>query len=182
MSLSLEISIRDSQPCDMGFVQEIYAHEVRNGCATFEEVPPTVDELLSRRDSVLVLDLPYLVAEMDGNVVGYSYATTYRPRSAYRYTVESSVYVAVGHQRKGIGRALLSELIARCEQGVCRQMIAVIGDSANTGSIVLHKSLGFSLVGTLFGAGFKHGAWVDTVLMQRVLNEGSESLPKDIRI
>ena len=161
----------------MAGVQRIYAHHVLHGLATFEEVPPTVHDLMARRVSVLAEGLPYLVAERDGEVVGYSYATAFRSRSAYRHTIEDSVYVADGLGGKGIGRALLEALISRCESGPWRQMIAVIGDSANAASIALHRRLGFRLVGTLGSAGLKLGRWVDVVLMQRALGVGDQILP-----
>lgn len=172
------VSVRDADDADIPSIQAIYANEVLNGLATFEEVPPSVDELLSRRQSVLVSGLPYLVAELDGRVVGYSYATAYRPRPAYRNTVENSVYVAEEARCRGVGAALLSNLIARCEKGPWRQMIAVIGNSGNSGSIALHEKLGFSHVGTLEAVGFKHGRWVDTVLMQRPIGAGGSALPE----
>jgi L-amino acid N-acyltransferase YncA len=171
------VIVRDATEADMAAVQIIYAHHVLHGLATFEEVPPSTDELLTRRRSVLGLGLPYLVAEMDGRIVGYSYATTYRPRPAYRHTIEDSVYVAAGFEGRGIGRALLGALIARCETGPWRQMLAVIGNSGNAGSIALHRSLGFETAGTLKAVGFKLGRWVDTVLMQRALGEGSGTVP-----
>lgn len=162
--------IRDATAADMPAVQKIYAHEVLHGLATFEEVPPSVEAFLRRRDGIQTLGLPYLVAELDRDVVGYSYATSYRPRPAYRHTVEDSVYVAETMHGRGIGRALLAALIARCESGTWRQMVAVVGNSENTGSIALHERLGFRRVGTLEGVGFKLGRWVDTVLMQRPLD------------
>lgn len=162
----------------MHAVQAIYAHHVLHGLATFETEPPSVDEMLSRRAAVLHQNLPYLVAELEGEVVGYCYATAYRTRPAYINTVENSVYVAEGRGGRGIGRALLMALIERCEAGPWRQMIAVIGNSGNEASINLHKSLGFSTVGTLKAVGFKHGRWVDTVLMQRALGSGSGTLPE----
>lgn len=161
----------------MSAVERIYAHHVLTGCATFEEVPPSCEELAARRAGVLDLGLPYLVAEMDGTVAGYCYATAYRPRPAYRHTIEDSVYVAEGLGGRGFGRTLLAALIGRCEAGPWRQMVAVIGDSGNAGSIALHVGLGFRPVGTLHAAGFKLGRWVDSVLMQRALGEGSGSLP-----
>jgi phosphinothricin acetyltransferase len=161
----------------MAAVTEIYAHHVLNGLATFEEVPPSLAEMSRRRAAVLDLGLPYLVAEIDGRVVGYSYATSYRPRPAYRYTVENSIYIAPGQQRRGIGSALLDTLIARCSAGPWRQMLAVIGDSDNAGSLAVHRRAGFQPVGTLSCVGFKFGRWVDTVLMQRPLGEGSTTLP-----
>jgi phosphinothricin acetyltransferase len=151
----------------MGQVQAIYTHHVLHGTASFEELAPALAEMLRRRADVLARGLPFLVAERDGRVVGYSYATPYRARSAYRFSIENSVYVAAGLARAGIGRALLVELIARCEAGEWRQMIAVIGDSDNAASIALHERLGFRMVGTLRNVGVKFGRWLDTVLMQR---------------
>jgi L-amino acid N-acyltransferase YncA len=167
--MSSGVIVRDAAETDIAHVQAIYAHYVLHGLATFEEVVPSVDEMLSRRSTILARGLPYLVAEWDGVVVGYSYASTYRPRIAYQYTVEDSVYVTQGLERRGIGKALLAALIARCEQGPCRQMVAIIGDSANLASVALHERAGFRLVGTLEAVGFKFGRWVDTVLMQRPL-------------
>jgi L-amino acid N-acyltransferase YncA len=175
--LGTQAVVRDATEQDMPAIQAIYAQEVLHGIASFEEVPPTTDAMLARRESVRDLGLPYLVAELEGQVVGYSYATAYRPRPAYRYTVEDSVYVANGLQGRGIGRALLSALIARCETGPWRQMIAVIGDSGNAGSIALHRQQGFRLVGTFEAVGFKLGRWVDTVHMQRPLGPGPDTLP-----
>jgi L-amino acid N-acyltransferase YncA len=172
------VLVRDATEQDMAAIQAMYAQEVLHGLATFEEVPPTVDIMLTRRAGVLDLGLPYLAAELAGEVVGYSYATEYRPRPAYRYTVEDSVYVAAGMQGRGIGRALLSALIARCETGHWRQMVAVIGNSGNAGSIGLHRQHGFRLVGTFEAVGFKLGRWVDTVLMQRALRPGGDTLPE----
>ena len=169
--------IRDARDADMDAIQAIYAAHVLRGLASFEEVPPTPGEMRERRASVLKLGLPYIAAERNGTIVGYSYATTYRPRRAYRYTVENSVYIAEGLGGNGIGTALLRELIARCEAGPWRQMIAVIGDSANAGSIALHRRLGFQMVGTLPAVGFKFGRWVDSVLMQRALGAGDTTLP-----
>jgi L-amino acid N-acyltransferase YncA len=174
-----EVIIRDANEADMTAVQRIYAHHVLHGLASFEEVPPSVHELMSRRVSVLAAGLPYLVAEGGGEVVGYSYATGFRARSGYRYTIEDSVYVAAGLGGKGIGSALLEALICRCEAGPWRQMIAVIGDSANAGSIALHRRFGFRLVGTLGSPGLKLGRWVDVVLMQRSLGVGDQTLPTD---
>jgi L-amino acid N-acyltransferase YncA len=171
------VVVRDAAERDMATVQAIYAHHVMHGLATFEEEPPGVDELLSRRESVLKMGLPYLVAESGGCIVGYSYATSYRPRPAYRFTVEDSVYLADGLGGQGIGRSLLGALIERCESGPWRQMLAVIGNSANAGSVGLHRSLGFRPVGTLQAVGFKLGRWVDTVLMQRELGRGARTPP-----
>lgn len=173
------VVVRDATDADMVAVQAIYAHHVLHGLASFEEVPPTTAELASRRTAVLQLGLPYLVAELDGCLVGYSYASPYRARSAYRFTLEDSVYVAEGLSGRGIGSALLERLIARCEAGRWRQMIAVIGDSGNEGSIALHRRFGFRPAGTLASVGFKLGRWVDSVLMQRALGAGDLAPPAD---
>lgn len=172
-----QIVVRNSIDVDVSTVQRIYAYYILNGLGSFEEQPPSVAELARRRHDALSRGLPYLVAEIDGAVVGYSYATLYRTRSAYRYTLEDSVYIDSGFTGKGIGRALLSALITRCETGGWRQMITVIGDSGNTASIGLHENLGFRLVGTFRSVGFKFGRWVDSVLMQRELGTGDRSPP-----
>ena len=171
------VDVRDAREGDMRFVQEIYAHHVLHGLASFEEAAPTVAEMIGRRQGVLKLGLPYLVAEMDGRIVGYSYASLYRPRPAYRHTIEDSVYVRDGFGGNGIGRELLSALIRQCETGPWRQMLAVIGDSANAGSIGLHASHGFRQIGRLDAVGFKFGRWVDSILMQRPLGKGDMALP-----
>jgi phosphinothricin acetyltransferase len=171
------VLVRDAAESDMPAIQSLYAHHVLHGIATFEEVPPLVAEMAERRASVLKAGLPYLAAESDGQLVGYAYATAYRPRPAYRFTVEDSVYVAHGLDGRGIGSALLRALIERCERGAWRQMLAVIGNSGNAGSIALHRRLGFEPIGTLRSVGFKHGRWVDTVLMQRALGSGDRSAP-----
>jgi phosphinothricin acetyltransferase len=165
--------LRDARDEDMAQVQAIYAHHVLYGTASFEEEAPPLAEMARRRREVLARGLPYLVAEIDGRVAGYSYATPYRSRSAYRFSIENSVYVDHTRHRSGIGRALLTGLIARCEGGDWRQMIAVIGDSAQVPSIGLHATLGFRHVGTLQSVGFKFGRWLDTVLMQRALGSGA---------
>ena len=174
------LTVRDSTDADTPAIQKIYEREVLELVASFEEVPPDVEELGARRARVLAMGLPYLVAERDGAVVGYSYASTYRPRPAYRHTVENSVYIADGIQGQGIGHALLSELIARCEAGPCRQMIAVIalGDNgASDASIALHERLGFRKAGFVEGVGYKFGRWIDSVLMQRALGPGNRVPP-----
>jgi L-amino acid N-acyltransferase YncA len=165
----LHCVVRDSRDEDMPRIQTIYGFHVLHGLASFEEEPPSVDELSRRRADVLDRGLPYLVAETGGVVVGYSYAAPYRSRPAYRFTVENSVYVDHNLRRRGAGYALLSVLIARCVERECRQMIAVIGDSENVASIALHERLGFIRIGTLRKVGFKFGHWVDSVLMQRPL-------------
>lgn len=171
----MSVYIRDSRGTDVPAIHAIYQHHVLNGLATFEEVVPTIDELRNRRDVLRAMDMPHLVAELDGRVVGYCYAGPYRARPAYRFTVENSVYIEDGLGKRGIGTALLTELISRCESGPCRQMVAIIGDSANAASIALHRRFGFRHVGTLEAVGYKLGRWVDTVLMQRALGIGNET-------
>ena len=166
----VSLNVRDATVADMEAVQAIYAFHVLHGLASFEEVPPAVAEMVQRREAVLERGLPYIVAEDEGGVVvGYSYATGYRTRPAYRFTIEDSVYVREGAAGRGTGTALLRELIRRCEAGPWQQMVAIIGDSGNAASIALHRRFGFRMVGTIASAGFKHGRWVDTVLMQRAL-------------
>jgi L-amino acid N-acyltransferase YncA len=172
-----DLIIRDTTEPDMQAIQRIYAFYVLNGLATFEEIAPSVDDMINRRATVVAARLPYLTAELDGNIVGYAYASSYRPRPAYRHTIEDSVYVADGLGRRGIGGALLRTLISRCDAGPWRQMLAVIGSSENSASVALHARLGFRPVGTLTSVGFKLGQWVDTVLMQRALGAGNSSLP-----
>ena len=169
--------IRDANEADMARVQHIYAHHVLHGLASFEEQAPTIEQMLARRIDVLHQGLPFLVAELNGAVIGYSYAAAYRARSGYRYTIEDSVYLADGLAGRGVGGTLLTALIERCELGPWRQMIAVIGDSGNAASIGLHRKLGFRLVGTLRAVGFKLGRWVDSVLMQRDLGPGDKAPP-----
>ena len=171
------VILRDTRDDDMEAVQAIYAHHVLHGLGSFEEEPPSLGDMKARRAAVLAKGLPWLVAEIDGRIAGYAYAGPFRPRAAYRYAVEDSVYVAPGFPRRGVGRALLVELIARCEAGPWRQMLAVIGDSGNGGSVGLHRALGFSDVGTFAAVGFKFGGWVDVVLMQRPLGAGAGTLP-----
>jgi L-amino acid N-acyltransferase YncA len=161
--------IRDALEGDFSAIAAIYADHVLTGLASFEEKPPTAGDLTERWRSVLSHGLPYIVAESDGRVAGYGYAGPYRSRSAYRFTVEDSVYVARGSGGQGLGSALLAALIERCEAGPWRQMVAVIGDSDNHASIKLHRKFGFRHVGTLERVGFKFGRWVDSVLMQRAL-------------
>lgn len=173
--------LRDARDDDMSAIQAIYAHHVLHGTASFEEEPPPLAEMQRRRADVLARGLPYLVADIDGQVAGYSYATPYRARSAYRFSIENSVYVDHARHRCGIGRALLGELIARCERGEWRQMIAIIGDSAQAASIGLHESIGFRHIGTLQAVGLKFGRWLDTVLMQRALGQGAAEMRRDPR-
>jgi L-amino acid N-acyltransferase YncA len=169
--------IRDSLDHDMPRVQAIYAHHVLHGTGSFELEPPDLAEMRSRRASVLGNRLPYLVAEQNGQVLGYAYANVFRPRPAYRFTVEDSIYIAPESAGQGIGRRLLTELLTRCEQAGSRQMIAVIGDSANIGSIGLHAALGFRFAGVLRSSGWKFERWLDTVMMQRELGAGDGTAP-----
>ena len=172
-----EFTVRDVADDDLPEIQAIYTPHVLSGLATFEEVPPAVDEMRARRAAIAAAGLPYLVAVVDGRVVGYCYAGPYRPRPAYRHTVEDSIYLAPGFEGRGIGGQLLTTLIARCEAGGWRQMLAIIGDSGNAPSVALHRRLGFRHVGTLQSVGFKLGRWVDTVIMQRPLGAGDTSRP-----
>ncbi len=180
------ITIRDARPDDLPGVQEIYAHHVRHGLASFEETPPDLAEMTRRFEATRARGLPYLAAEatpaQEGQapgLLGYAYAGPYRPRPAYRFSVENSVYVAPGLEGRGVGRALLEEVIARCTALGLRQMIAVVGDSGHLPSIAFHESLGFTRIGTLRAVGFKFGRWVDSVILQRPLGDGAETLPKD---
>ncbi|HYD66449.1 GNAT family N-acetyltransferase [Azospirillum sp.] len=170
--------IRDSRPDDLARIQAIYAHHVLHGLASFEEEPPDMEELGRRRADVLGRGMPHLVAERDGQVLGFAYAGPYRLRRAYRFTVEDSIYVADDCRGMGVGRALLSALVERTTAAGCRQMIAVIGDSGNAASIGVHASLGFTQAGLLHSVGFKFGRWVDCVLMQRPLGPGDGTLPE----
>ena len=169
--------VRPAAPRDLPAIQSIYAYHVLHGLASFEEEAPPLEEMRRRYEDVARQGLPYLVAEESGEVLGYGYCTLYRARSAYRFTLEDSIYVKHGQQGRGVGRALLGELIARCEALDYRQIIAVIGDSANAASIAVHASLGFARAGNLRSTGYKFGRWVDSVLMQRPLGPGDGSKP-----
>jgi L-amino acid N-acyltransferase YncA len=172
--------IRPAAPPDIPAITAIYRPAVLQGTATFEIDPPDEAEMRSRFDAITGAGHPYLVAERAGAVEGYGYATLYRTRPAYRFTVEDSVYIAPYAQRQGVGRALLEALIAAASARGFRQMIAVIGDSGQSGSIGLHRALGFAFCGTIHAVGFKHGRWLDTVLMQRALGEGDRTPPAEI--
>lgn len=172
-----EIVVRDCRPGDLAVVQAIYAHHVLHGVASFEEVPPDLEQIRERHARVRAHGLPYLVALLAGRVGGYAYALPYRPRSAYRYSVENTVYVDPERTGRGLGRALMGTLVDRCTAAGLRQMIAVIGDSGNAASIGLHASLGFARVALLPAVGFKHGRWVDSVMMQRALGPGDGTPP-----
>jgi L-amino acid N-acyltransferase YncA len=172
------VKIRPATLDDMPIITEIYGGAVREGTASFELYPPDLAEMVARREALLADNFPYLVAEHEGHVVGYCYAGHYRPRPAYRYTVEDSIYISPRMHGRGVGRMLLARLIAECEVRGFRQMVAIIGDSANLGSIKLHKALGFAQIGTLKDVGFKHGRWLDQVNMQRALGDGAKSKPE----
>jgi L-amino acid N-acyltransferase YncA len=169
--------VRPAAPPDLPAIQAIYAHHVRHGLASFEEEPPPLDEIRRRFDDVTRRGLPYLVADFGGSVAGYGYCAPYRARSAYRYALEDSVYVRPDVQGRGVGGALLAELIRRCETAGYRQLVAIIGDSAHAASIALHASQGFLRVGTLRSVGYKLGRWVDSVIMQRPLGRGDATPP-----
>lgn len=175
--MSLPLVITDATDADMGEIQAIYAWHVLHGIASFETEPPSVANMMARRAAVLDQGLPWLAARLDGRVVGYCYLGLYRPRHAYRFTVEDSVYIHDRMGGRGIGYALLAEAIDRAQRDGRRQMLAVIGNSGNIGSIRLHEKLGFRLIGTMDAVGFKKGRWVDTLLMQRSLGEGQDTLP-----
>ena len=169
--------IRPAEPRDLAAITGIYDHAVRHGTASFELEPPDESEMARRYELLRAGGYPYLVAELGGEIMGYAYAGPYRARPAYRWSVEDSIYIARQSQRRGIGRALLERLIAETEAGGFRQMIAVIGDSANTASIELHRNAGFRLVGTFDNVGFKFGRWLDSVLLQRALGRGATTGP-----
>lgn len=171
------LTIRPATDSDMAAVQAIYAHHVEHGLGSFEEVAPDLDEIVARRRGFLERNLPYLVAEEGGAVCGYAYAAPFRPRSAYRHTVEDSIYVAPSQNHRGVGSALLGELIEQCTVLGYRQMVAVIGDSGNRASIRLHEAQGFRHAGLMQAVGFKFGRWVDSVIMQRPLGPGATNLP-----
>jgi L-amino acid N-acyltransferase YncA len=170
-------AIRPAAMQDLPSVQAIYAHHVIHGLGTFEETPPDLAEMTARYASVVEKKLPWLVAEAAGKILGYAYAAPFRPRSAYRFALEDSIYVSPDAAARGLGKALLGELLRLCEAWGARQMLAVIGDSANAGSIGVHRALGFTHLGTMRGVGFKHGRWVDVTLMQKSLGDGMDTLP-----
>jgi L-amino acid N-acyltransferase YncA len=178
--LSGDVEIRSSNEDDTAAIAAIYRYHVLHGLASFEEVPPTPAELASRRRGIVARALPYLVAERAGRVLGYCYASPYRTRSAYRFTLEDSIYIDAAEVGRGIGRALLRSLLDRCTELGYRQMVAVVGGSDTWPSIRLHAALGFTQVGVLPAIGFKFGGWVDIVLMQRALGCGATTLPDPI--
>lgn len=174
----LPLTIRQCEPGDVPAIQRIYAHHVLHGLASFELDPPDEAEIARRRQNIVDAGYPYFVAERDGEIVGYAYAGPYRTRPAYRFTAENSVYIRHDLARQGIGRQLLAVLIAACEHQGLRQLVAVIGDSANHASIELHRAAGFAMIGTIRGSGYKFGRWVDTVLMQKALGPGNTAPPE----
>jgi L-amino acid N-acyltransferase YncA len=173
-----DVLLRAAKPGDISEITRIYAHAVRHGTASFELDAPDITEMSGRYQAMVATGYPYLVAQRAGELLGFAYAGPYRMRPAYKWTVEDSVYVAPQLQRHGVGSALLRRLIELSESKGYRQMIAVIGDSANAGSIELHRALGFHMVGTLANTGFKFGRWLDTVLMQRSLGPGAAAPPR----
>lgn len=164
-----ETTVRVAVPADLEPVAAICAHYVRTTVTTFEEVPPMAADWQRRLDDLTDRNLPFLVAEQDGTVCGYAHASPWRPKPAYRYTVEDTVYISPSHLGRGFGRALLAALLTRCEQAGARQVIAVIADTGSDASVALHRRFGFTPAGRLRRVGFKHGRWIDTVLMQREL-------------
>jgi L-amino acid N-acyltransferase YncA len=175
------IGIRPVKSGDISPITRIYADSVKNGTASFELDPPGEHEMTRRQADLTANKYPYLVAELDGEVAGYAYASPFHRRLAYRWSVEDSIYVAPAAQRRGVGRTLLTSLIGEVERLGFRQMVAVIGDpSTQTASLALHRALGFRLVGTLAAIGFKHERWLDTVLMQRPIGVGAASRPDAI--
>jgi phosphinothricin acetyltransferase len=169
--------IRPSTSADLPAMTAIYGWNVLNGTGTFELDPPDEPEMARRRDDVLAKGLPWLVVQRDGAVLGYAYANHFRPRKAYRFCLEDSVYLAPEAKGQGLGKLLLTELLGRCEAAGARQMLAVIGDSANLGSIGVHRSLGFEHVGVMRAAGWKFNQWRDVVIMQKALGLGQTSAP-----
>ena len=171
------LETRPALETDLPTITTIYEHAVRHGTATFELVPPDLAEMTRRYNALMEGGYPYFVAVLDGRLAGYAYAAAYRPRPAYRFTVENSIYLDPSIHRRGIGLQLLQTLILECEARGFRQMIAVIGDSANAGSIGVHSKTGFKMIGTHPNVGLKFGRWLDTVMMQRDLGEGAGTVP-----
>jgi L-amino acid N-acyltransferase YncA len=171
--------IRQSTEADLPAMTRIYGHAALHGTGTFELEAPDEPEMACRRDAVLANGLPWLVAEREGAVLGYAYANHFRPRRAYRFCVEDSIYLDQSARGRGIGRLLLAELMAQCAARGARQMLAVIGDAANAGSIGVHRACGFEDTGVLKAAGWKFGRWLDVVLMQKALGEGAATEPRD---
>lgn len=173
-------TIRPSRDTDLPAITAIYAHHVRNGTGTFETTPPTESDMATRRADVLAKGLPYLVAEEGGQVLGFAYCQWFKPRPAYRFSAEDSIYLHADAAGKGLGKALLAELVRQAEAGGIRKLIAVIGDSNNAGSVGVHSSLGFTPVGTFKSCGWKFGKWLDIVLMEKTLGEGDSTPPEPV--
>ncbi|MDR1075745.1 MAG: GNAT family N-acetyltransferase [Xanthomonadaceae bacterium] len=171
------LTIRNAEPADIPAIASLYAEEVRERVATYEYDVPDEAEMTRRMREVVAAGYPYLAAELDGHFAGYAYASAYRSRIGYRWTVENTVYIMPGAQRRGVGKALMLELIEQCAARGFRQMIAVIGEPGNGASVALHQSLGFETVGIFRGLGRKHGRWLDTVQMQRALGPGDSTAP-----
>ena len=172
------IFLRDSVEDDVAAVQDIYAVHVCHGTGSFEERAPDCEEMAERRRAILARGLPYIVAGSGERILGFAYAAPFRPRPAYRFTIEDSIYIHPDALGQGLGRLLLGELIVRCEALGYRQMVAVIGDSRNVRSIRLHEALGFHRAGTFTSVGFKFGGWLDAVFMPRTLGESHSTLPE----
>jgi phosphinothricin acetyltransferase len=173
------ILIRSGVDADLSSITDIYAHNVEHGTGTFELVAPSQAEMARRREDVVSKALPWLVAQQGDRVLGYAYANHFRPRLAFRFGLEDSVYLAPDAQGQGVGTLLLTELLARCTALGARQMFAVIGDSANAGSIRVHRRCGFEDVGVMRAAGWKFDRWLDVVIMQRSLGLGDQGTPQD---
>jgi len=171
--------IRPATEADLPAITKIYEHAVLHGTATFELTPPDLAEMTRRFKSLMDGGFPYFVGVLDGRLSGYAYAGPYRPRPAYRFTVENSIYLDPAIHRRGVGLALLRRLIEECEKRGYRQMIAVIGDTANAGSVGVHTACGFQMIGTHPNVGLKFGRWLDTVMMQLQLGEGGKTVPAD---
>lgn len=171
--------IRPSRDEDLAAITAIYAHHVLHGTGSFETDAPSAADMAARRADVLSKGLPYLVAEHEGQVAGFAYGNWFKPRPAYRYSVEDSIYLAPDLQRKGLGRALMAELLARLEAVGIRKVMAIIGDSANTGSVGIHQAFGFTQVGIVESCGWKLGAWRDIVIMQKTLGVGDSQPPHE---
>ncbi len=178
MDAKTDLKLRDAGPGDLPAITAIYAHHVRTGLASFETEPPDEAEMRQRYEAIRTGGFPFIVAERGGELAGYAYASPYRTRLAYRFTLEDSVYLDSRRAGRGIGRALLERLIQECGRIGCRQLIAVIGDSANIASVAVHRACGFEMTGTFRSIGFKHGRWVDTVLMQRSIGAGDMTPPE----
>lgn len=174
-----QLAVRDAQPSDFPEIAAIYAHHVQTGLGSFEEMPPSADELRRRFQAVRARGLPWRVAELDGRLVGYCYASPYHTRSAYRFTVQDSVYVADDCIGRGVGTALLQDVLDACTAKGYRQMMAVVGDSANEASLRLHARLGFRTIGQALRVGVKFGRWVDIVHLQRPLGEQTARPPAE---